>query len=104
MENILKSILETEQEAENIVVQAKAAAQKISQDSGVLVEHLKQESERATREKVDAYLAKVRQEASAAKEKILSGADEQARGLEQQAKANMGKAVTAALDRLLATM
>lgn len=104
MENILKSILETEQEAENIVAQAKQAAQKIAQDAAASAEKSKQDSEKAIREKVEAYLAKVRQEASVKKDKILSGANEQAHALERQAQANMGQAVTAALNRLLATM
>ena len=103
MEKILKSILETEQEAENTLADAKLAAQKVSQEASVSAERLKIEQEKAIRGKVEAALSKVRQEASRAKEKILADAQIQAQALEKQAQAAMSRAVDVALNRLLST-
>ena len=103
MEKILKSILETEREAEKIIVDAKQAAQKISQESAASFERMKIEQEKAAREKAQGVLSKVRQEASRTKENILADAQAQAQALEKQAQAAMPKAVDAALNRLIST-
>ncbi len=102
MENILKSILQTEQEAEKLIADAKIAAQKISQDGAQAAGGLKTEAEKKAREKVETLLSRVREEASAGKDKILAQAGQVAQGLDKQAQENMSKAVTAALNRLLA--
>ncbi len=102
MENILKSILQTEQEAEKLIADAKIAAQKISQDGAQASAQLKMGVEEKSREKVETLLSRVREEASLGKEKILAQAGQLAQGLDKQAEVNMSKAVTAALNRLLA--
>ena len=101
MENILRSILETEKETERIVADARIAAQKMSQEASELAERLRTENQKVIREKVDTYLSKVRQEAAQAKDKIL--AEAQVQMLERQAEANMSRAVAVVLDSLLPT-
>ena len=101
MEEILRSILETEKEAEKILAEAKVSAGKISQDAGEEVERLKVRTGKAISEKVEAVLSKVRQEAAGAKEKIMAEAEVQAQSLEKQAQARIAQAVEVALNRLL---
>ena len=103
MEEILRSILETEKEAEKIIADAKLSTRKISQDAGEDAERLKVQTAKAIAEKVEAVLSKIRQEASLSKEKILSEAQSQALALEKQAQAHIAQAVEAALNRLFAT-
>ncbi len=103
MQKILKSILETEREAEKIIADAKGAAQKLSQETGAVLEKLKVQQEKAIRENVEAALARVRQEALRTKEKILADALAQTQVLEKQAQGAMSGAVTVVLDKLLQT-
>ena len=104
MEGILKSVLETEREAEKILAEAKWTAQKMSQEANESAQRLKLACEKALREKMDAYLSEKRQEATGVKAKILAQAQTQAQDLDRQAEARMPEAVEDTLNRLLPTM
>ena len=103
MEEILRSILETEKEAEKILADAKQATQRFSQEASEQADRLKAQNQKLIAEKVESTLSKIRQEAAQNKEKILSEAQAQALALEKQAQAHIAQAVEAVLNRLFAT-